>query len=289
MGASRVDDDNAVGKLADRDGRLAVLALDHGRPLVELLEGLGRDAGEDAQRAFKRDVVDTVGRDASAVLLDPDVSVEHVVGTGALAPGVGLIVRIEADDYDVADGLRRTLLIDGLGAAGAMALRGDAAKVMVFVRADREGLDGHAAAVTRTAVADCAAHGIPCVIEAMTYRLGDESEAAFRARRGDLVREAAVLLEACGAELLKLEYPGSEAACAAVTDAIGVPWAVLSAGVGHDEFRGQLAASVAGGACGFIAGRSLWKEAVGMDGAERRAFLDGVVRGRFAELVALLP
>ena len=25
-----------------------------------------------------------------------------------------------------------------------------------------------------------------------------------------------------------------------------------------------------------------------MDGAERRAFLDGVVRGRFAELVALL-
>ena len=122
----------------------------------------------------------------------------------------------------------------------------------------------------------------------MTYRLDGESEAAFAARRGDLVREAAVLLEACGAELLKLEYPGSAAACAAVTAAIGVPWAVLSAGVGHDEFRAQLAASLAGGAAGFIAGRSLWKESVGMDGAERRAFLDGVVRRRFAELVAVL-
>ena len=97
-----------------------------------------------------------------------------------------------------------------------------------------------------------------------------------------------MLLEACGAELLKLEYPGSAAACEAVTAAIGVPWAVLSAGVGHDEFRGQLAAALAGGAAGFIAGRSLWKESVGMDGAERRAFLDGVVRRRFAELVAVL-
>ena len=122
----------------------------------------------------------------------------------------------------------------------------------------------------------------------MTYRLEDESPAAFAARRGELVRDSAVLLEACGAELLKLEYPGSEAACHAVTAAIGVPWAVLSAGVGHDEFRSQLEASVAGGACGFIAGRSLWKESVGLDGAERRAFLDGVVRGRFAELVAVL-
>ena len=53
----------------------------------------------------------------------------------------------------------------------------------------------------------------------------------------------AVLLEAAGAELLKLEYPGSPAGCEAVTAALGVPWAVLSAGVGHEEFCAQLAAS----------------------------------------------
>jgi tagatose 1,6-diphosphate aldolase len=280
--------DNAVSALADASGRLAVLALDHGDPLVAMLDALGLDASPDAQRAIKRDIANTVGRDASALLLDPDVSVRHVVETGALGDGVGLIVRIEADGFDTVDGLRRSRLIDGLGAAGAIDRGADAAKVMVFVRPDREGLDGHAAELTRSALADCRAHGLPCIIEAMTYRLEDESDAAFAARHGDLVRESAVLLEACGAELLKLEYPGSLAACEAVTGAVRVPWAVLSAGVGHDEFCTQLAAARAGGAAGFIAGRSLWKESVGLPVAERRAFLEGTARRRFAELVALL-
>jgi sulfofructosephosphate aldolase len=280
--------DNAVRALADASGRLAVLALDHGDPLVAMLDAAGLDASADAQRAIKRDVADTVGRDASALLLDPDVSVRHIVATGALGDGVALIVRIEADGYDVDGDLRRSRLIDGLGAAGALDRGADAAKVMVFVRPDREDLDGHAAALTRAALADCRAHGLPCVIEAMTYRLDGESEAAFAARHGELVRESAVLLEACGAELLKLEYPGSPAACEAVTAALRVPWAVLSAGVGHEEFRAQLAASRAAGAAGFIAGRSLWKECVTLPPPERRAFLDGTARRRFEELVALL-
>jgi tagatose 1,6-diphosphate aldolase len=272
----------------DAAGRLAVLALDHGAPLVAMLEGLGHDAGPDAQRAIKRDIADTVGRDASALLLDPDVSVRHVVETGALGAGVKLIVRIEADGFDLGGGLRRSRLIEGLGAAGALERGADAAKVMVFVRADREDLDGPAAELTRAALADCRAHGLPCVIEAMTYRLEDESEAAFAARHGDLVREGAVLLAACGAELLKLEYPGSSAACEAITGALDVPWALLSAGVGHAEFVHQLAVAHTAGARGFIAGRSLWKECVGLPAPERRAFLAGTARRRFAELVALL-
>jgi sulfofructosephosphate aldolase len=280
--------DNAVRTLSGASGRLAVLALDHGDPLVAMLDGLELESGPDAQRAIKRDVTDTVGRDASAVLLDPDVSVRHIVESGALGDGTRLIVRIEADGFATADGLRESQLIDGLGAAGAIERGADAAKVMVFVRADREDLDGHAAALTRIALADCRAHGLPCVIELMTYRLGDESEAAFAARHGDLIREGAVLLEACGAELLKLEYPGSTAGCEAVTDALEVPWALLSAGVGHDEFCGQLAIARAAGAAGFIAGRSLWKECVGLPAEDRRAFLETTGRQRFAELVALL-
>ena len=161
---------------------------------------------------------------------------------------------------------------------------------MVFVRADREDLDGHAATVTRAALADCRAHGLPCVIEAMTYRLDDESEAAFAARHGDLVRESAVLLEACGAELLKLEYPGSAAGVRGGHrgDRRAVGGAVGRAS-GHDEFCAQLAASRRRRRRRASSpGRSLWKECVGLDGAERRAFLDGEVRGRFAELVAVL-
>jgi sulfofructosephosphate aldolase len=253
-----------------------------------MLEAAGLSADAEAQRAIKYDIVDTVGRDASAVLLDPDVSVVHIVERGALAREVGLLVRIESDCFGRVDGLRRSRLIDGLGAAGARERGATAAKVMVFLRPDREDLDGYTAQLVRGALEECRSEHLLCVIEAMTYRLEDETPAAFAARRGDLIRDSAVFLEACGAKLLKLEYPGSPAACDAVSSAISTPWAVLSAGVDHDEFCEQLTISLRSGAAGFIAGRSLWKECAVMPPRERRAFLEGTVRRRFEQLLELL-
>jgi tagatose 1,6-diphosphate aldolase len=279
----------ALAQISDASGLLAVIAADHGDPLVEMLQAQGLPSDPGLVRAIKYDIVDAVGRDASAVLLDPDVSVTHIVDQGALARDVGLLVRIEADGFVAGDdGLRKSQMIDGLGAAGARERGATAAKVMVFVRPDREDLDGHTARLVRDALEDCRANHLLCVIEAMTYRLDDESPETFAARRGELVRDSAVLLEACGAKLLKLEYPGDLARCEAVSAAISTPWAVLSAGVDHQAFCGQLVDSLEGGAAGFIAGRSLWKESVGMPAAERRAFLDGTVRVRFEELLGIL-
>ena len=76
------------------------------------------------------------------MLLDPDVSLPDIVDRDVLPRDVALLVRIEADDHDEEDGLRRSGLIDGLGADGARALGATAAKVMVFLRADRQDLDG---------------------------------------------------------------------------------------------------------------------------------------------------
>jgi sulfofructosephosphate aldolase len=265
--------------------RFAILAADHGRPLQAMLAALGLPSGPEAQRAFKADLVETVGRDAGGVLLDPDVSWPDV---GArVAPGVDVLVRIEADDVETDGALRRSQLVPGLGAEGARALGADAAKLMVFLRADREDGDGYTAQLVRRALADCAQAGIYCVVELMTYRLEDEPHEAFAARREDLIVDGAVLLQECGARALKLEYPGSAAACARVTNALSVPWAVLSAGVDHDAFCAQLRDAVDGGAAGFIAGRSLWKEAVGLPPHERRAFLDHVGRRRLEELLSI--
>jgi tagatose 1,6-diphosphate aldolase len=201
---------------------------------------------------------------------------------------VGLLVRIEADGHDDEDGLRRSSLISGLGAEGARARGADAAKVMAFLRADREDLDGYTAGMVREALEDCARADLLCVIELMTYRLDDESPEQFAARKADLVIDGAVFLQECGSKVLKLEYPGSASACRRVTDAIDVPWAVLSAGVDHDAFCGQLRDAMDGGAAGFIAGRSLWKEAVGRPADERRRFLDGVARRRMEELLTIV-
>jgi tagatose 1,6-diphosphate aldolase len=159
---------------------------------------------------------------------------------------------------------------------------------MVFLRADCEDLDGYTAQLVRRALADCHAHDLLCVIELMTYRLDDEAPETFAARKPDLVREGAVLLQECGSPVLKLEYPGSSAECRRVTDALHVPWAVLSAGVDHAAFCAQLQSAMDGGAGGFIAGRSLWKEAVGLPADERRAFLAGTGRRRMAEMLEIV-
>jgi len=94
--------------------------------------------------------------------------------------------------------------------------------------------------------------------------------------------------ESCGAKVLKLESPGDAAECGKLTGALQVPWAVLSAGVDHGTFVHTLRAAVEGGASGFIAGRSLWKEAVVLPPGERLSFLGSEGRRRLSELVTLL-
>jgi sulfofructosephosphate aldolase len=278
----------ALQQLKTSGGRFAVIAADHGQPLVDMLDGLGVSSAAEAQRAFKSDLVDTVGRDASAVLLDPDVSLPDIVDRNLVARDVGLIVRIEADGCQVQDGLRQSQMIPGLGAKGARALGATAAKVMVFLRADREDLDGYTAQMVRAALEDCRRTDLLCVMELMTYRLDDESPEEFAARKEDLVVDGAVLLQECGSKVLKLEYPGRASGCQRITDALDVPWAVLSAGVDHDAFCEQLRDSMNGGADGFIAGRSLWKEAVGQSPHERRRFLDGVARRRMEDMLTIV-
>jgi sulfofructosephosphate aldolase len=278
----------AIQQLTTSGGRFAVIAADHGQPLVDMLDGLGLSSAPEAQRAFKSDLVDTVGRDASAVLLDPDISLPDIVDRDLVARDVGLIVRIEADGCEVQDGLRRSQMIPDLGADGARALGATAAKVMVFLRADREDLDGYTAQMVRATLEDCRRADLLCVMELMTYRLDDESPEEFAARKEDLVVDGAVLLQECGSKVLKLEYPGSARGCRRITDALDVPWAVLSAGVDHEAFCEQLRDSMNGGADGFIAGRSLWKEAVGQPPQERRRFLDGVARRRMEDMLTIV-
>jgi sulfofructosephosphate aldolase len=126
------------------------------------------------------------------------------------------------------------------------------------------------------------------VVEVLVYRLDGEPEDVFAGRRCDLIREGARLAEACGARYLKLEYPGDEQGCAALTDALSVPWALLSAGVEHDTFVAQLGIALANGAAGFIAGRSIWKESVAMDVDRRRSFLAGEARRRLEQLLEMV-
>ena len=91
-------------------------------------------------------------------------------------------------------------------------------------------------------------------------------------RREDAIIEAARALNELDIDLLKLEYPGSPEGCRRLASVLDRPWAVLSAGVPFDDFTEVLRVAFdEGGASGFIAGRSVWRESLGLSGSARRS------------------
>ena len=276
----------ALQQLTTEDGRLAVVANDQRGSLVSMRERAGLAATADELRALKSDIAEALGPGASGLLLDPEFALPSLVDERVVPRDTGILVAVERSGPRRENGMRVAEVL--LAPTDVRRLGGTAAKLLVYVRPDREDADGANGRLVAALAEACAAAELLLIVEVLCYRLEDEEPATYEGRKAELGLESALLVESCGAKVLKLESPGSEAACGRLTDALGVPWAVLSAGVDHETFTVMLRQAMAGGASGFIAGRSLWKEAALLPVAERRSFLLGEGRRRLEELNALL-
>ena len=126
-------------------------------------------------------------------------------------------------------------------------------------------------------------------MEFLTYQLDGESAEDYAAKIPALIEGGAHLCLDCGAKVLKLPYPGTPEACANVTRICAdVPWAVLSAGVNHETFLGQVEIAMRNGASGVIAGRSLWKDCISLDRELQRERLKTVAVSRLHEIQAVV-
>jgi tagatose 1,6-diphosphate aldolase len=129
---------------------------------------------------------------------------------------------------------------------------------MVYLRSDSPAASSANMETPRAVIADFAAEGLLLGVEFLTYALPDEAPEAYAAKIPDLIEGGSTLCLDAGAKVLKIPYPGTPAACANITAMCGdVPWAVLSAGIDHATFLGQVEILMANGASGVIAGRSL--------------------------------
>jgi tagatose-1,6-bisphosphate aldolase len=270
--------------IARDDGTLAIVAMDQRNTLRRMLTTAEKATDAGTMQQFKRDVVTPLFGLASGVLLDPELGVPAIEGVDRR--GCGVLVAAEPEKRATFQAEPRATRLESQNAAWVRGLGGDAVKYLVQLRADRptpaDGPDlvAELVDVVRAVVEDCRSSGMPAVIENLIYRLPDEDELSPE-RRADAIIEAAHLLDGLGCDLLKLEYPGSPEACRRLADTISTPWAVLSAGVAFERFTEVLEISCdEGGASGFIAGRAIWKEAVELEGQERRRFLDITGRAR---------
>jgi tagatose-1,6-bisphosphate aldolase len=282
----------SLAAIAAADGGLAILAMDQRGTLQKMLRGVGRPDTDDEVRAFKVDVVRALSPLASGVLLDAEYGVGAVQEAAALAAGTGLLVAADPSPAQTWDGEHRTVYDSDRGPAWVRGHGGDALKFLVRWRHDRPVRDGgpdlaaEAFAAVRAVVDDCRAAGLASVVEPLVQPLPGET--LDPAVKEALVVESARELAALHPDLLKIEWPGARG-CADVTAALaGVPWALLSAGVPFEQFAERVAIAVDAGAGGFIAGRAIWGEAVGLGGDDRVAFLDEVSRPRLARLVQVL-
>jgi tagatose 1,6-diphosphate aldolase/sulfofructosephosphate aldolase len=279
----------SLDDIAAEGGTFAIVAMDQRNTLRRMFTAVGRDGTDQELRDAKADVARALTPLASGLLSDPTYGVPAITQAGALAESCGLLVAAEPAERRTYQGEPRTHRDPALNAGWVAGQGGDALKFFVQLRADRPvgagepDLLAEGLAVCQEVIDDCRAAGVPVVIENLVYPLPGE-ELQGRARE-DAIVEAARALDDLDIDLLKLEYPGSAAGCRRLASVLRRPWAVLSAGVPFTEF--QQAMRVAfdeGGASGFIAGRSVWREAVALDGAERAEFLTGVARPRLAEL-----
>ncbi|HEY8860442.1 MAG TPA: hypothetical protein VIM27_13380, partial [Gaiellales bacterium] len=142
--------------------------------------------------------------------------------------------------------------------------------------------------VVRTTVAACREAGLALIVEPIVYKREGE-ERAGEARYAELVVEGARRLAALEPDVLKLQYPGTPAACEALDAAVGreIPWVLLGGGASEDVIGGQIEDACRAGASGFIVGRTLFDAALVADPEESRRGLEERSRPLLERLVGL--
>jgi tagatose 1,6-diphosphate aldolase len=280
-----------LARLADTEGHFRMVALDQRPPMFDAIaqaKKIARDQVTYADvAAAKRLLVEALAPHCSSMLFDPNFAVPAAIDL--LPARCGLIMTLEEHRVEETPGGRRSRAIDNWSVAKIRAMGGDAVKVLAWYRPDADAaINAHQQNFVREIGEECARNDVPYVLELLVYPfLGSanhtadyvESPGKLPALVIESVREFARF--EYGVDLLKLESPlaasglprrdGSAAAKAAqqefdaigeICKAHGTPWVLLSGGAAHDKFERVLEYAYAAGAGGFLAGRTIWLDAV---------------------------
>lgn len=280
-------------QICGSNGAMLVIACDQRGAMRSLLSAdpeQQKRISEQQLGRIKADITQYLASQASCVLVDPVCAVPDLVDEGIIARDTALLIGLDASGWDTTEaGYRNSRLVEGINARKVRELGGNGGKIMVYLRADRPEANDHNLAILRHCIDDFVREDLLLVVEFLTYQLEGESDADYKNAVPSLIYAGTRLSLECGAKVLKIPYPGSPQACAAITELAGdVPWAVLSAGVDHTTFLGQVADAMSNGASGVIAGRALWKDCISLDRTVTREKLETLAVPRLREIQAVI-
>lgn len=266
--------------IARPGGGFAMVALD----ARESMRGIFRDAGrpyeDDDLATFKELAVHQVAPVASAVLCDPVFGSPAIEAMRRDHPGTGLIVAVDDFDEPRFGPLGETRLdvaaMDRAVAGGGVS----ALKLYLFWRPG--GTPHFRADDARRFVEHSHELGVLALLEGVVTAGPDDP--GF----DDALVRAAEDFGAFGPDVYKTQLPtfgraddeAVEHEARRISEAVGVPWVVLSNGVDPGRFVSAVAASCRGGASGLLAGRGVWRAALSTDDPEAELATHGRQRLR---------
>lgn len=293
MSAMTTAERRGYQQICGENGAMMVIACDQRGGMRTLLANTPDEQakiGNDVLGLTKMDITAHLARHAGCVLVDPICAVPGLVDQGVLHRTTGLLIGLDASGFDLTpDGYRISNMVDDITARRVRALGGTGSKIMIYLRSDTPAANTANMATLSAVIADFAAEDLLLVVEFLTYALPGETPEAYAAKIPELIEGGSKLCLDAGSKVLKIPYPGTPQACANITAMCGdAPWAVLSAGVDHATFMSQVETSMANGASGVIAGRSLWKDCISLDRTVTRQRLETIAVPRLREIQAVI-
>jgi tagatose 1,6-diphosphate aldolase len=287
----------SVGKLrglqqiSSARGTFTALALDHRQNLRKANPAFIND---DELSHFKLDVTAALAEEATAVLLDPEVSAAQAIAQHVIPKEVGLVVALESTGYTGDATARHAQIIPGWSVEKAKHMGASAVKLLVYYHPDSSTAKEIEDFVSKVAE-DCQKHDLVLMLEPLSYSL-DENKKLTSAEKRYVVVETARRLAPLNVDVLKAEFPlnvndADETkwmeACQEVSAASVTPWILLSAAVDYETYLLQVTVACNAGASGIAVGRAVWKETVMMEQSARKTFLKTVATERLARLTSL--
>lgn len=292
MGANlRLGKQWGLRRMSTQEGHFTMVALDQRPPIASLIASKRGIKPEEVSfadmLAVKRVLVDVLGKEASAMLFDPNYAFPAALDR--LPAHAGLVVTLEDHRFRDTPGGRLSHSIADWSVEKIKRAGGDGVKVLAWYRPDAApDVVEHQKRYVETIGQECLRHDIAFVLELLVYpfpkstaHTTDYVESAEK--RPELVLESVreFAHPRYGVDLFKLEAPlpgatlpardGSPAQqdaqawfdrMGSVCTKAGIPWVMLSAGVTPPQFLRVMEYAYAAGAQGFLAGRAVWWDAL---------------------------
>lgn len=271
-----------------KDGLFLMAALDHRTSLKKMINKENQnEVSSNEIIEWKKEALKVLAPFSSAVLLDPEFGLPAYKELNLEIP---FLLSMEESGYKESPEGRETIL--KYSALELKKMGGTAVKLLVYYNAKVKASIKQKKIISKAAL-DCEKNKIPFLLEIVTYDFEEEKK-----HKGILVEEAVedILNLGVKIDIFKIEFPGNVETdggkdlalnfCRKISEKLKkTPWILLSAGDDFPDFKEKIKIAIKGGAKGFLAGRSLWKDFTECPKEKQTEFFERTVRKRFQEII----